>query len=128
DDVVVAVPAPDGLEAVELEVFEQAPVEGRDLLAAVKRFAGPAGDVVLGVLGESRHDRRDVAVLLGSEMRIDHGVDLPRGDAAGGAHALLLEGWVVGANAAGGSSRVYQGPTTLPRPLYLVKSLISLSA
>lgn len=69
DDVVVAIPAPDGLEPVELEVFEQSPVEGRDLLATVERASELARDVVLGVLDESRHDRRDVAVALGSKMR-----------------------------------------------------------
>ena len=40
DQVVVAVPASEGFEPVELEVCEQASVEGRDLVAAVE---GPPG-------------------------------------------------------------------------------------
>src|SRR4051794_30194022 len=67
DDVLVAVPAPDGLESVDSQVGEQPRVEAGDLLASVQRAAGPAGHVVLGVGGEASDDLRDVARRLRAE-------------------------------------------------------------
>ena len=49
DDVVVAIPASDRLEAFDPKLREQASIEVLDLVAAVEWVAGAPGDVVLGV-------------------------------------------------------------------------------
>jgi hypothetical protein len=54
--VVVAVPAPDGLEAVDAELSEQLPVEGPNRVRAMQRAAWPTGDVVLGAGNEAVDD------------------------------------------------------------------------
>jgi hypothetical protein len=61
DDVVVPVPASDGLEAVDSQIGEQGSIEPLDLVAAVKRLAGASDDVVLGAGAEARNDRLQVA-------------------------------------------------------------------
>ena len=76
DNVVVAVPAPDGLEAVDPQVREQSSIEALDLFAAVERVAGTSDDVVLGVSSESLDDRSQVAGFLGPVVTVHERVHL----------------------------------------------------
>jgi hypothetical protein len=70
DDVIVSVPAPDRLEAIDLQLGEQGFVEALDLVGTVEGVAGAAGNVVLGVAGETLDDRIEVTLVLGAVMAL----------------------------------------------------------
>jgi hypothetical protein len=89
DDVVVPVPASDGLEAVDSQIGEQGSIEPLDLVAAMKWLAGPSDDVVFGVGAEPLDDRLQVASFFGPVMAVHEGVHLLAGRAL---CRLLLRG------------------------------------
>ena len=76
DDVVVAVPASRGFEALDTQLGEQSSVEALDLIAAVERTTGAPGDVVLGVGGEPLDERPKVAGFLGPILEDSIGAGL----------------------------------------------------
>ena len=76
---VVAVPASDGLEAVDSELREQGSIEALDLLAAMQRVTGASNDIVLRVGGEPLDDRLQVAGFLGAVVVFHERVHLRPG-------------------------------------------------
>lgn len=81
DDVVVAVPAADALEAFYLQLAEESSIEGGYLRFAADRSAGASGNVVLALRGEFGDDRLDVTRFLGAEVVFDQRVHLLAGHA-----------------------------------------------
>jgi hypothetical protein len=80
DDVVVPVPASNGLKTVDSQIGEQVSIERLDLVAAVKRIAGASDDIVLGVGAEPLDDRLKVASFFGSVVPLHECIHLLSSD------------------------------------------------